>query len=816
MKKTLFMIAILLIPVGVVRAETLIQNPSFDLDFENDGVPDGWEVPKETKVTLTGNASHGSKAASFTSGYILASQNLKLADLAGKTIKVSVDAAGSGGAKLGVVLGYNHVQEDGKTKWVDHRLIWNRRISEKYHTIQLQRDLGSDATGSRVRLAFYRSNKKGSVLLDNVKVALGGWSPEERIILNRMAREWQYLVQRTVSAQKKLAGNPQLAKIMSTAREMQSRCFAGDKELLDSSETLNEQIGRLSARINGLLFPKDKITASFSNPYVRLEPTYLPAGNPLTTYELVTLPGEYQAVGLNLTNCDNKAMSANISITGIDVKKFECKVRKQVFLETWYEREKNRFADALLLLPPDGSGWKLEIPTGETVKLYIGLHIPKDMKKDTITAVVNVKTSTDQSLELPVKLRIVAKPVPGEKRFGYLACMYPGSNAAGKFPELTAIDLAEHGVTMMEMPAMPRVKFTPQGEIATIDFSGVMPSVRAYAPHIEKIALFWEGRWEKSFVLEDGTIMEAYSEEWFNAYRNLLRAYLDHMEKEGFGVEHFSMWPDDEPWSKDIESAPDENMHKKTIPALRITKEVEPKLQTILTITDYAFPVDTEVLLPYIDVALPLWPYRCITLRTQPKGYIPRQVYYKKILPMLKRWSEKTGGKIWNYHIATGKNDDVLVSNRAHAVLSVADGLTGAGVWAYNVSRGKTWDDADGGLLDYIMVYDGTEDHPINHKVNPTGEKIVPSIRWEALRAGIQDAEIMLYFKEVIDKQKWPIKAKIWNLMDEAAAMAAEIAGLNKNPFSEADFRDYDGLVTADSMFDYSKRIRLLYEQIAD
>ncbi len=29
-------------------------------------------------------------------------------------------------------------------------------------------------------------------------------------------------------------------------------------------------------------------------------------------------------------------------------------MRKQVFLETWYEREKNRFADALPLLAPDG------------------------------------------------------------------------------------------------------------------------------------------------------------------------------------------------------------------------------------------------------------------------------------------------------------------------------------------------------------------------------------------------------------------------------------------------------------------------------
>ena len=64
----------------------------------------------------------------------------------------------------------------------------------------------------------------------------------------------------------------------------------------------------------------------------------------------------------------------------------------------------------------------------------------------------------------------------------------------------------------------------------------------------------------------------------------------------------------------------------------------------------------------------------------------------------------------------------------------------------------------------------------------------------------------MLYLKEVLDKQPWPMKHKIWNLLDEAEAMAAEIAGMQKNAFSEADFRGYDGLVTADSMFDYSQR----------
>lgn len=813
MKKTLLTITILFSLVGVLTAETLVQNQSFEIDFENNSIPDDWNIPNETNVSLTNYASHGSKAAKFSSGYMLASQDIEVNNIAGKIITISIDAANREGARLGVILGYNKLQDDGSKKWTDIRIAWNRNLSPEYRPITLQRDLGENAKGP-LKISFFRTNNQGTVLLDNVNLAIGKMTAEQKIALNRMAREWKFLAQRAVLAQKRLGENKELTQIKSTAEDMQNRCFAADKKILEKPEVFNKELSKLSARINKLLSDNNKIVISFSNPYTRLEPVHLPTENPVTTYHLVTLPGEYQAIGLDLTNCDNKDLSANISITGIDTKKFDCKVRQQVFLETWYEREKNRFADALPLLSPKGNSWKMEIPTGETAKLYIGLHVPRDIKSGTIDAVVNVKFSTGQKLKLPVKLQVVAKPVPGKKRFGYLACIYPGSNAAGKYPELTAIDLAEHGATMMEMPGMPKVKFTPQGEIATIDFSNIMTQVRAYAPHLN-ISIYWEGRWEKSFRLVDGTIIEPYTKQWFNAYRNLLKAYLDHMQKEGLGLEHFSIWADDEPWSKDIESSPDENMHKKTIPVFKFAKEVEPKLMTVLTITDYAFPADTEVLLPYVDVALPLWPYRTMTLKTQPPGYIPRQVYYKKILPMLKKWREETGGQIWNYHIATGKNDDVLVANRAHAVLSVGDDLTGAGLWAYNVNRGKTWDDTDGGLLDYSMIYDGTEDHPLNHKVNLTGEKIVPSIRWEALRAGIQDAEIMLYLKEVVDKQSWPMKNKIWTLLDEGTAMAVDIAGVQKNAFSEADFRDYDGLVTPESIFDYSQRLRLLYDQLS-
>ena len=60
----------------------------------------------------------------------------------------------------------------------------------------------------------------------------------------------------------------------------------------------------------------------------------------------------------------------------------------------------------------------------------------------------------------------------------------------------------------------------------------------------------------------------------------------------------------------------------------------------------------------------------------------------------------------------------------AYPLRAFGAGERGVGTWAYNVPRGTTWDDTETGV-DYILVYDGKEDHPTNRALNPTGEVVV-------------------------------------------------------------------------------------------
>jgi hypothetical protein len=75
--------------------------------------------------------------------------------------------------------------------------------------------------------------------------------------------------------------------------------------------------------------------------------------------------------------------------------------------------------------------------------------------------------------------------------------------------------------------------------------------------------------------------------------------------------------------------------------------------------------------------------------------------------------------------------------------------------------------------LDYVFVYDGTENHPRNHALNPTGEAIVPSIRWEALREGIQVAKLLMALREAREAGEMTPA-----LAAEVGTLLAEVDGL--------------------------------------
>ena len=561
-------------------------------------------------------------------------------------------------------------------------------------------------------------------------------------------------------------------------------------------------------------------TASFTNAFERLDSeTYTGGGGtPVSTYGITTLEGEYQAAGLTLTNTGASAVTYNIAINDPGATTFNFDIRRQVFVNTYYP-DLGDIADALTLLPKTGSNWQVTIPANGVVKLSIESQIPLGASglNQTTVDIYNaaVPAVTEQ---LSLDFNVLAPPAPDRSLYQYNAFVYPWLNVGQSNATEVASDLAAHGATMMEFPTMPTVFFWPSGDIDVIDYTTLDARLASYGPSVDRFMLFWESQYTQFNVTGGGTLTP-HSPQWNNAFQNVVSAWLTHAASLGYGTDRFAILPYDEPSSSSFGTAPDQDITDfQNVSTL--AKAANPNLDVLLTLTDYAGITDVNAMLPYVDIVQAISPYRTATLAGQPAGYNPRDNYYSTIFPALDAWRDSTGGDIWTYRISGGKSDNVLISHLAYPILAFAEGATGAGHWAYNVASGSTWDEPLLSTLDFSLIYDGTESHPLNLLYNVTGENVVPSIRWQALRAGLQNARILAFLKENKSLYNATNQTEIQDIFDEAVAMADDFknSAWSNGPYSYwrhiDDYLDAGGLITFEYLADYSNRLRLLYEDV--
>jgi len=789
------MIALLTSAPATCAPLNLLTNGSLDLDADDDGLPDGWSIHKDAVCELVPEPGRGN-VARFTDGYNVLAQDVQIEDLAGKVLRLRIDARSSDGAKLGVLAGYLSTGADGKATWRNHHMAWDRALTGEYTTFRLNRAIPAEAVGPRLWIGIYRSNKEGTLTVDKVAMALNVATPEEEARFQTMERGWRYLRERAEKAVARLGESPELSAIITSCDEVGERFFAYDPALLVAADELEREREALSAQLNGLVNPGAILAASFGDAYRRLGPADLAPTGPAATEPVVALPGEHQAIGLTLASAETEALPCTISVTGLPAENFQVSVRRQHFMETWYKKHQEVLADPLPLLPTVDGGWEVVLQPGEIAKLYIDLHCIAGPAVPAIATVRVARPGADP-IELMQAVMALAAPANPLPDFGHVSFIYTNMNVAAHSPVETSADLGSHGVKMIEFAFMPTCEFTAEGELVTIDFSRQDRWMQAYCPNVERMMIFWAPTYDK-FEMADGTMLEVGSKPWERAFVNLFTAFFEHAAELGYGMDRFSILPVDEPHSATFESAPDEAIAL-TVQVMKLCRETFPDLQQVVTLSLYTVPADVAEILPYMDIAIPHWPYPTkLKASFAPPEYNPRQAFADETWPMLLAEQERRGMEIWSYHVAAGKTDNELIYNRAYPLRAVGAGWTGIGHWAYNVSRGgTTWDDTDEGV-DYIFVYDGTENSPLNDELNPTGEIVVPSIRWEGVRAGIQDAKLLLYLREfaATDQCAAALKPRIQSLLDDVRALAED-----------------DANITWDAVADLSQQARMLYAE---
>jgi len=600
---------------------------------------------------------------------------------------------------------------------------------------------------------------------------------EQQADLNRLAREWGYIQAQAEAAIARVGETAELAAVNETATEKIAAAAAGDVSLLAGwgpledpgmREDLVEATGlrKYSVAVLQAVQGGTGLLATFADPWTRHEPTWIPPAEPAHGRNITVLRGEQTAAAFTLSNATDTPADCDITIEGLDAPDFAVSVRRQVYLETWYGRERTGIYDAMPPLVQEDGAWQVSVPSGEAVRVHVQIGVGESADSADAAIVVRPEIGDEQRLALSVD--VLAAAPPAESEFENVAFLYPELTVCAHSPEAAAEDLGAHHVTMIEFPSMPPASWNDDGELLEANFARHDRWMDTYAPYVDRMMIFWHGDIER----EDGTVWAMHTPQWRRAYISLLRGWLDHNIERGFGPERFVLLVADELHSSNLADAPDEHVQD-VAGTMRAVREAIPELVIYQTLTYYAFPADVELMAPVTDfacVALP-WPERLT--RNAPPEYNPQQAWAEEIGPMLRAHC----GQLGSYHVASGKSDSQLQWNHAYPLVALGQGMdAGVGHWAYNVGPASTWHDWDGEgqvRLDYIFVYDGAEDNERNRRLNPTGELVVPSIRWEALREGIQVAKLLLALRDA--REAGELTAQVAAQVD---ALWGEIAGL--------------------------------------
>lgn len=742
--------------VQIANAETsgLLANPSFEEDVDNVGFPDGWTVGRNAEVTLTEDGvTSGRRALVIKSGYAAVSQNLELTKPSGRRMVLTLDARSPDNALLGVRVGY-FIQDDAGKRWVDGPMIWDKKLDTEFQTLKAARVIPENALDGRFWFCIYRLKDEGTVIVDNISLEMRddatSLGAKQTTILQR---EQNALLEKLRAASTRQPANPEwetLRKEMDALWETTSKSEKPDEAFALALVKIQE----LNARLLSALYPSRGFSAVLKPAYEQQSIDALPALKSESDGKLLGLSGESLALGLEVANTTQKPQIVTVRFEGDALSATDkVEVRRQVFMESWYSKGATLVADPLTLLPKEGDGWKLSLEPGEKVNLFVDMKLKAFAENANLEGTLKVKSS-DQEESFPFALTVLADRPPTSPKLRHVQFLSSMQNVVNHQTEAAKNDLEAHGVTDIEWAFRPRAKFSASGELLDMSLGAHERWLAGFKDSNIQLNLFWAPSY-KSFETSEGAKLTLLSPEWKRALKEQLTAYLDKAESMGISRDRFTILVRDEIHSKHLDTAPDEGITE-YVEISKVIAEAEPNLRQYLTIGNYAFPADVEKVTPYLDMAIVHWPRPETMKRNAPAGYAAREEFYSKARPVLEDARKKGELELITYHVQSGKSANLLRTSRAYPLLAVAAGYTGFGYWAYNISQKSTWDDTDGSILDYTLIYDGQEDHPINKKYNVTGEGIVPSLRWMAIRDARQDAQILLYLKNLAQQEDCP------------------------------------------------------------
>ncbi|MBI3852751.1 MAG: DUF4091 domain-containing protein [Verrucomicrobia bacterium] len=361
-------------------------------------------------------------------------------------------------------------------------------------------------------------------------------------------------------------------------------------------------------------------------------------------------------------------------------------------------------------LPKLGDAGLVTIPPRRSVKIWVSADsrgsAPGNYKGRITISPLNNEA---EKFELPLAIEVLNLRLPQEPPLTLCTWDYVPNRWFPTRSKEVLDDMSGHGVNVFPRSTIPAARVDTAGHL-TIDWSTL-------DAELERL----HGRGKILFHLNHPPIEFAgkkTDEEKRPVELAYIHALRDHLRERGWGYVDYAFYLLDEPG---LDYGPNVAI---LIDAGQLFREADPKLRT------YTDPVpglswkDFERIEPLVDVWAPNM--RLVS------GLLSGDPRIKRIM------NAKT---VWSYEcVSQVKSLSPLRYNRANAWRAKFFGLSGIGFWTHSTTEVDHWFAGKTVNDEYALVY--------------PGELPVPSVRWEAVRDGLEDVAAITLLEHAIEQHR--------------------------------------------------------------
>ena len=390
-------------------------------------------------------------------------------------------------------------------------------------------------------------------------------------------------------------------------------------------------------------------------------------------------------------------------------------------------------ADAL---PEIGNAGLLHLPPSSGSRLWIDIDTG-DLPPGTYTSTLHLRAliPTEATWDIPVRWTVAPVALPDVMPVRFCNWGYVLRSPLKHAPGEAIRDMQDHhtNVFVLSGELLPKITYDSSGHlVGEIDWqkhNWILDNLRA----------------QDMFLVAGSPVVPAEgapghgSAEWERAFEAFLPQWIEYLEDRGVGYDRWAFYPVDEPGL--LGGALIDRLDRYA----RFYKSIDPKIRIYTDPFKGMTVADLKRVLDLVDIFQPNF------------GAIVNEPSRERI-----DFLRKTGKTLWTYEAHGMVKDMVGIKYYWQQIWTAWElGLTGVGFWSYCTRPYDLWQGPNPNNNDWEMVYQGRE-------------RPVPSVRWQAIRIGIEDYARMWRLRETIETAR---KAGFKDEANRSAGRLGKITG---------------------------------------